>query len=396
VSDKIKQYITRYSTMAKMSYRKVVNYHPWAKKVVWILLILLAVKITMSLYGHYKKSKKSAVLTVQVSQVRKQSMPVLIKSPGSISAINSVSITPQITGIIKNIAFEAGDYVEKGQLLFEIEQAPFLESLRQAKATLSRDESTLIQNKADAKRYDELAKKEYVTRQQAEQTATTVLAQTAIVEASRALVQQAEIQLDYTIIQAPMNGKTGDFTVNQGDLVVANSQTPLVVINQSNLLWVSFNLAQSYLPSILRYQQEAPLTVNVFPDHDETTLLGTGELVLIDNAINTQTGTVLLKGKIKNPDNKLWPGMMVNVELVLTIEPNAIVVPGNAIQFDQTGNFVYCVENGKARVKRVVVSRQIKGLAVITTGLTGDETVITTIAPDLVDGSVVAISGNGA
>ncbi len=386
----------RYQAMAKRWYLKVIHYHPWAKKVLWILLILLAVKITSALYTHYQKSKKSAVLSVQVSTVHRQSMPVLIKAPGSISAINAVSITPQVTGIIKHIAFEAGDYVEKGQLLFEIEQAPFLENLRQAKATLSRDESTLIQNKADAKRYDELAKKEYVTRQQAEQTATTVLAQTAIVEASRALVQQAEIQLDYTIIQAPMSGKTGDFTVNPGDLVVANSQTPLVVINQSNPLWVSFNLAQSYLSSILRYQKEAPLTVNVFSDHDETHLLGTGKLVLIDNAINTQTGTVLLKGKINNSDNTLWPGMMVNVELVLTIEPGAIVIPGNAVQFDQTGNFVYCVEKGKARVKRIVVSRQMQGLAVIRTGLIGNEIIITTISPDLAEGSAVAISGNGS
>jgi multidrug efflux system membrane fusion protein len=384
-----------YSKMVCKRYLVIVNHHPWARIALWLLFAFMVFKMASSLYGHYK-SKKPTVLMVQAAEVRTQAMPVLLKSPGSISAIYTVSITPQVTGTIKRIAIQRGELVKKGQLLFEIDQAPSLESLRQAKSALLRDEATLLQNQADATRYAALAKKEYVTRQQAEQTATVATSQAAIVEADRAQVQQAEIQLSYTNIRAPITGRTGEFTVNQGDLVVANSAMPLLVINKSDPVWVSFNLTQSQLLSVRQYQQKDPLIVNVFSDADANNPLGTGDLALIDNVINPQTGTVLLKAKIDNPEDKLWPGMMVNAELILTIEPHAIVVPGNAIQFDQIGNFVYCIEQGKASVKRVVVSRQIKGMVVIAQGLIGDEVVITTIAPDLAEGSAVKIEPTGS
>mgnify|MGYP001110325832 CR=1 FL=1 len=390
MNDRIKQFVRKHSARLHQRYLVIENRHPWARAALWVLLAFIVFKMLSSLYGHFK-SKKPTVLMVKAAQVRTQAMPILIKAPGSISAIYTVSITPQVTGTIKRIVIQRGELVKKGQLLFEIDQAPFLESLRQAKAALLRDEATLTQNQADATRYAALAKKEYVTRQQAEQTATVAASQTALVEADKAQVRQAEIQLGYTKIVAPITGRTGEFTINPGDLVVANSATPLLIINKSDPVWVSFNLTQSQLMSVMQYQQKEALTVNVFSDADDNNPLGTGELVLIDNVINAQTGTVLLKAKIDNSEDKLWPGMMVNAELVLTIEPHALVVPGNAIQFDQTGSSVYCIEQGKAIVKRVVVSRQIKGLAVIEQGLIGDEMVITTISPDLAEGSRVQL-----
>jgi multidrug efflux system membrane fusion protein len=207
-----------------------------------------------------------------------------------------------------------------------------------------------------------------------------------------AQVQQAEIQLGYTQILAPIAGRTGEFSVHPGDLVVANSATPLLVINQSDPVWINFHLNQSQLHAVLRYQKENRLTVNVWGDEaDQEKPLGVGELVLIDNSINPQTGTVLLKAKIPNTDGLLWPGMMVNAELVLRVEPDAVVIPAKAIQFDQSGSFVYGVEKEKAIIKRVVVSRQIKEWAVIQSGLMGKETVILSISPDLHEGSAIQV-----
>ena len=374
----------------RKQYRKIVRRYPKIRYVLWVTFAFVILKLITALYGQFQ-SKNHAPLVVQVVESKKQAMPILLQAPGNISAMYTVSITPQVTGTIQRVAIQRGEHVTKGQLLFEIDPAPFLEKLRQAKATLLHDEATLVQNQADAKRYAALAAKEYVTRQQAEQTASMVAAQTAVVEADRALVQQAEIELSYTTIRAPISGRTGEFTVNPGDLVVENSATPLLIINKSDPVWVSFNLNQNQLSEVLRYHQKEPLTVRVFNESDDTHPIGTGELVLIDNVINTQTGTVLLKAKIENPEDQLWPGMMVNVELVLTVEPNAIVVPGKAIQFDQEGNFVYCIEKGKALIKRVVVSRQIKDKAVIERGLNGNEQIITTISPELTEGSAVHV-----
>ncbi|MEY3183050.1 MAG: hypothetical protein RLZ35_1035 [Pseudomonadota bacterium] len=390
MNNKLQKIFIWYQKNGHARYVNIVHQYPVLKYVTWFLLAFFLYKGISSLYSHYH-AKNGNKLVVQAVNVEKKAMPVLIKAPGTISAIHTVSIIPQVTGTIKEIAIDRGANVSKGQLLFQIDPAPFLETLRQAKATLMRDESTLIQNQADAKRYADLVKKEYVTRQQAEQAATIATAQMALVEADKAQVEQAEIQLEYTRIRAPISGRTGDFSINIGDLVVANSDKPILVINTANPVWVTFSLNQSQLTSVRHYQQNNALTVHVYSDADDNTPLGSGELSLIDNVINSQSGTVLMKGKIENPDNILWPGMMVNAELVLTIEHDALVIPGNAIQFDQSGHFVYCIEQGKAIVKRVVVSRQIKDLAVIQQGLIGDEKVITTIAPDLREGSPVYV-----
>jgi multidrug efflux system membrane fusion protein len=358
------------------------------KKIFIWLLLILAIGFG---YVHFKnKPIKKDVYPVEVTKVMIQPMPVLLQAPGSVEPVETVGIMPQVTGTILRIAFAEGERVEENQLLFELDPAPFLENLKQAIANLAKDDVTLMQNIRDAKRYQNLAQLEFVTRQQAEQAQMTADAQRAVVDADIALVRQAEIQLSYTQIHSPLKGKTGAISVKPGDLVVANAATPLVVINQLDAVLIDFNLIQADLKRLLAYHQKGTLQVEVGYEGEEN-FLKKGDLVFIDNMINSQTGTLLLKAKVNNVDNALWPGMMVAVNLILTTEPRAIVVPATAIQIDQQGNFVYCVEENKVKVHRVDVSRQVQDLAVIAKGLSGLETVITTIPPDLAEGDWVEV-----
>lgn len=341
--------------------------------------------------AHHRPHKNA--FTVEVAKAAIQPMPVLLQAPGVINPNQTVTITPQITSTIFNVLFKEGQDVQTGQLLFELDPAPFLQNLNQAVATLSRDEATLEQNMRDAKRAEKLAKKEYVTLQQAEQTITVAKAQKAVVNASIAAVRQAQIQLGYTKIYSPIAGKTGNVIPQVGTLVIGNT-TPLVVVNNLDPVLVEFNLAQSQLNNLLHYQKQGPLTVQVM-DQSQGKIITHGELIFTDNIVNPQTGTVLLKARIPNTNNNLWPGMMVSVNLILTTEPNAIVVPIGAIKIDQQGNYLYAVENSKAIIKRLEISREIDNLAVISKGLSGKETVILTIPPDLSEGDLVQISTEG-
>ena len=349
-------------------------------------LIIVSI-VLCNFYGclHKPNHKKKQAILVETEHAYIRSMPYLLYAPGTVEAKNTVAITPQITAIIKHIKFNQGDTVKQGQLLFELDPAPFLENILQAKAILAKDQVTYLQNEVDAKRLAELVKLEYVTKQQAEQAETIARAQAAVISSDLAILRQAEIQLGYTKIYSPIHGKTGNVIARPGDLATANSSSPLVTINQSHPVLVNFNLTQNQLKTLLYYQKQQPLQVKVLID-EEVNSVKNGKLVFIDNTINQQTGTFLLKAEINNPDLTLWPGMLVNVEVIVTMENNAIVIPVNAIQIDQQGSFVYTVENNKAIIKRIDVSRQIEHLAVISKGLLGGEEIIMAIPPNFTEG----------
>ncbi len=353
----------------------------------FIIILLVLIKIWYVYIHKINKTKKHTVLvTTNYASIRP--MPYLLHAPGIIEAKNTVAITPQITAIIKHINFSQGEDVARGQLLFELDSASFVENILHAKAILAKDQVTLLQNEADAKRLEELAKLEYVTTQQAEQAATIASSQAKVANSDLSELHQAEIQLGYTKIYSPMNGKTGNVVARIGDLAVANSAVPLVIINQLDPVLVNFNLTQHQLKTLLHYQKQQPLKVKVLID-DEIKSIKHGKLVFIDNAINQQTGTFLLKAEIDNSDHAVWPGMLVTVDVIVTIDNNAIVIPVNAIQIDQQGSFVYVVENNKSIIKRIDVSRQIDNLAVIAKGLLGTEEVIITVPPNFTEGTIV-------
>lgn len=367
--------------------------HRWF---VGISVLMLIIVLWLSGAFHHSNSKVTPVV-VQATQVKIQPMPLAISAHGTIESQQSVTITPQITGTITKIAFHSGKRVKEGQLLFEIDPATAMANLQQAEALLKRDKALFVSQEADANRYAELVKLEYVTKQQYDQTKAAANAQAALVNSDEAAVKQAKIQLGYTKIFAPVSGKTGEVTLRIGDLVTANSTTAMVKINQLDPLWVDFTIPQRQLPSLLQYKRQnkadknQKLAVEVFSE-DGKHLLGNGHLAFIDNNVNPQTGTVLLKAEVPNAKELLWPGLMVKTNLILTTEAKAIVVPMKAIQVGQEGNFVYQVIDHKAVSTPVTVDRQVDDLAVISKGLRGNETILTVIPPNMTDDVPVKIS----
>jgi RND family efflux transporter MFP subunit len=352
-----------------------------------LLILLLVLKIVAHLHMRHKENK---VVTVNVAVVETKPMPLLLQTSGNLEPLQSVNVRSQVTGVIKKIDFNPGESVRADQLLFEINPAPYQAALQHAKDVLQRDQAQLNSTVTDEKRFSKLAQSGYLSKQDYDHIQATAAMQSATVKADQENVKAAEIQLQYSQIRAPIAGQTGNVSVKQGDLITAESTNPLVTINQINPVLVNFNLSQNKLPKLLMYQNRAPIRVEVWSESGHH-LLGTGHLIFIDNNVNAETGTVLLKASIANEQHILWPGLMVMVKIILTMEKNALVLSSQAVQVDQQGQFVYQVKNHKAVIQRIKVDRQEGNLSVISEGLQAGEQVITVMPPDLENGSSVKI-----
>ncbi|HET7595762.1 MAG TPA: efflux RND transporter periplasmic adaptor subunit, partial [Burkholderiales bacterium] len=241
-----------------------------------------------------------------------------------------------------------------------------------------------------------LLKREFITRQEYEVAVTSTKSLEATMQADQAAAEQARIQLEYTRIHAPITGRTGALAVKAGNLVAAGGGgggTPLVTINSTDPILVTFSIPERQLDEIRKYQGEKDMRIEILPDRNGTPVAA-GKLVFIDNTITPQTGTVVLKTRVENDQEALWPGQFINVRIVLTIEPNAIVVPEAAVQPGQDGSFVYIVDDqNKVRVQPVKVSRQIKGDVVIASGVKPGDQMITEIPQALQPGATVRVAG---
>jgi RND family efflux transporter MFP subunit len=336
--------------------------------------------------------KSGAVYGVKVGNAQIKNMPVTIQEMGNVEAEESVNIIAQASGALRKINITQGQMVQAGQLLFEVEPAVYSANVAQAQANLSRDLAQLAFLKATANRYQALAKLEYITMQQYDQAEAAVKEQEAVVAADQAQLEQQKIQLSYTQIRSPISGRAGAISVHVGDLITANSPTPLVVVNRVENVLINFNIPQDRLGDLLNYQRAGTLKLTVWNESGDRQL-AQGELVFVGNIISGQTGTVQLKGKVANADAKLWPGQLVTVRLILTMQPKALVVPSTAVQLGQKGNYVYVVKNDKAVIQPVTIDREVGYETIIAKGLQTSDQLITEIPPGLQDGSKVRIAG---
>jgi RND family efflux transporter MFP subunit len=334
-----------------------------------------------------RKASKDEPVAVKTIAAKVQPMPVIIEAVGTVEPQHKVEVRAQIAGVLTDVEFTEGDRVEKGQLLFRIDERAARAALAQTQANVARDQAQLQEARAQAERLEPLAKKEYITRQEYEQALASSKALAATAEANRAQVEAAKVNLSYATIRAPITGRTGSLTVKEGNLVAANS--PLVVINQIRPVEVAFNIPQTSLDEVRA--RGANMRVEI--SRDQGGVIAEGKVVFIDNAVNPQTGTVLLKARMPNEKETLWPGEFVTARLTLRVEPNAIVVPAIAVQPGQQGSFVWVVDNGRAKMQPVNVARQIERLAVIAEGLKGGENVIVEIPYDLTAGKAVTVQG---
>jgi membrane fusion protein, multidrug efflux system len=317
------------------------------------------------------------VVPVTVASVVQKNVPVELSGIGTVEPYSTVSIRVQVTGTIQNVHFKEGQDVKKGDLLFTIDPRPFEAALKQAQAVLAKDMSMLENAREQARRYAELVKKEYVSREQYDQIQASANANEAAVEADRAAVDNAKVQLSYCRLYSPLDGRTGDLLVDEGNLVRTNDATPLITINQITPIYVTFSVPEQNLIAIKEGMARGKLRVRALIPQEESRP-ETGLLTFVDNAVDRTTGTIKVKGTFANTDRRLWPGQFVKVVMTLADQPNAIVLPSQAIQTGQDRQQVFIVKSDSTvEVRPVIVNRTIANDAVIEKGVQPGEQVVT-------------------
>jgi membrane fusion protein, multidrug efflux system len=315
-------------------------------------------------------------IPVLVATAARKTMAIQLRAVGNVEAFSTVSVKSQITGVLTEAHFKEGQNVKKGQLLFTIDPRPLEAVLKQSEANLARDAAQLQNAREQARRYAELFKKQYVSQEQYEQIRTNADALEAVVEADKAAVENARVQLSYCYIYSPIDGQVGSLLVNEGNLVRVNDATPLVVINQVTPINVTFSVPEQNLADIRRHMATGSLKVEArFPSDDGRAEHGI--LAFIDNAVDRTTGTIKLKAEFKNGERRLWPGQFINVALTLSTQSDAVVVPSEAIQVGPEGQHVFVVKpDNSVEVRPVVVARTDEGETVIANGLQPGEKIV--------------------
>ena len=359
-----------------------------------ILFMLLLAAPFMSACSKAKQPPPRTVPVVAETADRKN-VPLQVKAIGNVEAFNTVTIKSQVNGEISEVHFREGQDVRQGKLLFRIDPRPFESALRQAESTLARDRAQAKNAQEESKRYAGLAGKGFVSVQEYDRARTNADALDAVVKADEAAAENARLQLEYTSIKAPIDGQTGAITIQKGNVVKAND-VPLVSINQITPIYVTFSVPEQDLANIKRYQASGDLSVEVsVPQSGKKSVKG--KLTFIDNKVNTTTGTIMLKATFANQDRALWPGQFVDVVLTLTTERNRVVVPSQAVQTGQQGQYVYVIKDDLTAELRVVAAGRPYGdLIVIDKGIAAGEKVVTDGQLRVVPGVKVEIKNEKA
>ncbi len=396
---------------------------------------------------------ESPAIPVSVSSVITKSVPVQIRANGTVQAIATVTVMSQVDGQISQIHFTEGQDVKQGDLLFTLDQRPFTAALDQAEANLGRDTAQLQQAEAalaqsiaaekqaeanlardtaqleyanaQARRYKELIDDGAISKDQYDQVRTSALSMEATIQADQAavanakaairaaqattetsraaikadqaVVENARVQLGYTLIRSPFDGRTGNLLVHIGSAVKArDTNSPLVVINQVHPIYVSFSVPEQSLADIRKYRAEGTIKVDALISGQEGNPVR-GELAFVNNTVDPSTGTIQLKATFPNSDNRLWPGQFLNVLLTLTTEPNVVVVPSQAIQTGQQGPYVFVVKPDlTVEIRPITPGLALDGETVVQKGLSPGEQVVTAGQIRLVPGSRVEVKSSAA
>ena len=421
------------------------------RRIAWTVLVAAAAWLagcSSEPSASQAQAARTEVVPVTVSGAVQQAVPVQLRANGAGQAYSSVTVMSQVDGQISRVHFTEGQDVHRGDLLFTLDPRPFEATLRQAEANLARDtaqreqaEAALAQSlaaekqaeanlardlaqlenaKAQDRRYKELIDDGAISRDQYDQVHTAALAaeatiqadqaavtnaQAAIraaqaavenfkaaIQADQAVVENARIQLGYTEIRSPMEGRTGNLLVHAGGTVKARDQaSSLVVINQIHPIYVAFSVPEQYLADIRKYRATGTIRVEaLIPGQEDRPV--PGELTFVNNTVDPSTGTIQLKATFRNSDNRLWPGQFLNVLLTLTTEPNAVVVPSQAIQTGQQGPYVFVVRPDlTAEMRSIVPGLALDGDTIVQKGLTPGEQVVTEGQIRLVPGARVDV-----
>src|SRR3954471_7866823 len=322
-----------------------------------------------------QRAARPQAVRVSTASVQKTDFPVYLTSLGTVQGFNTVQVRTRVDGQIDKIGFQEGQLVKEGDTLVEIDPRPYQAALDQAKAKKAQDEANLANANLDLQRFTKLG--EFATRQQTDTQRSTVAQLTAQIQADTASIENAQTQLDYATVKAPISGVVGLRQVDVGNIVNAATQTGIVTIAQMEPITVIFTAPEDQLPEIkAALAAGSPETIALSTDGKR--VLSTGKLALINNQVDTSSGTVRLKGVFDNTDHALWPGQSVSTRLLITTIKDATVVPDDAVQHGPNGLYAYTVnKDNKADLRKITVSRALDGRSVVADGLAPGEQVIT-------------------
>jgi multidrug efflux system membrane fusion protein len=358
----------------------------------------------------------AAPVLIATSQIR--TLPVEVQAIGNVEPVVSIAVRSQVNGELAQILFAEGDFVRNGQTLFVIDEKPFQTQVQQAQANLAKDVAQQRQAKANlardvaqdklaqdqAKRAAALVEQGVLSKEQFEQTQSDASVRTQTVQADQAAIDSAQAAIDadqaalnramlevsYCTIKSPIDGRTGAVTVKPGNLVTANS-TQFTTINQVQPTYVTFSVPERYFPDVQNFKAGGKLNVSASL-RDDLSSMEKGSLSFVDNTVDATTGTIKLKGLFRNDGRKLWPGQFVNVTLELSSQPNALVVPAQAVQAGQDRQFVFVVKpDMTVEMRNVTIGMRVNQEVVIESGLKPGEKVVTEGQLRLLDGSHVSI-----
>jgi multidrug efflux system membrane fusion protein len=341
-------------------------------------ILLLSLTVALGFVGCREAPKMpERVFPVRVGKVIEQDTPIYFEIIGNVLAPRIVQVRPQITGRLMQAHIQQGQEVTEGQLLYTIDPAPFKAALDKATAVLSKDQAQLAFSKKKVERYETLKEKDYVSALTYEQYQTDVATMTAQVASDQAEVDTATINLDYTLIYAPMSGKITQFLVDPGNLVAPTNTTPLTEIRQIDPIDIQFAISQADFQRLQERFARGEMSFDVLVPELTEPLTG-GLVYFVDNHISLNTGTVLIKGRLDNASRRLWPGLFVRVRLLLSTKPNALLVPVPAVQYGQQGPYIYVVTTDQTvDLRKVTLGETIDNHLLIDAGISPGDVVVT-------------------
>jgi len=341
--------------------------------------------------GAIERPQNTSAVPVTLAKVQRSTIPVELHAIGTGQAFKTVSVESQVAGIVKEVHYQQGQFVHQGDLLITLDKSPFLAALAQSNAALARDKAQAQLDQAELQRYEGLYKQGIVSKEQYDQYLATSTAAEATVNVDDAAIQTAKIQLSYCSIYAPISGVTGAQLVYPGAAVKANDVPVLVVINQVSPIYVNFSVPQQYLESVKRLLARSRLTVQATPTGDSASEKGI--LTFVNNTVDPSTGTISLTASFPNNDQHLWPGQFSNVLLRLGEQQNVLVIPSQAVQAGQQGDYVFVAKpDMTVEVRQISVGQSVNNETEVLRGLALGESVVTDGQVRLVAGTKVYVT----
>lgn len=324
-----------------------------------------------------KKAAETPPAPVLTASSETRNVPILLSAIGNVQPRSTVSIKSLVDGQVVKVAVKEGQRVKKGDPLFSIDPRPFEARLRQEEANLAREQANLIKAKSDLERYQSLSEKGYSSQQRYEEATALKASLLATISAHEAAVEIARLNLEFATLKAPIDGRAGNVLVHAGNLVEANADNPMLVITGTQPIYVAFSVPERYLARIKQRMSQGLLPAEVtIPGEGGSPI--EGEVFFINNTVDMTTGTIQLKARFQNKDERLTPGQFVEVEIRLSELHQAVVVPSRAVQSSQKGPYVYVMRDDRTVSVRMVELGPSEGrMTVISDGLAAGETVVT-------------------